>query len=113
MRRMSCSPSCAFLPMSIEPSISSELYVPTSAGSGGRENLSPGDPPQARFRQRHVNLGLLYVQMNRPEAAVPELQGGPRLAPHRTDAADALVAVWRGQARAAVSSGEQRRRYHC
>ena len=57
------------------------------------------------FASGHVNLGLLYVQMNRPDDAVPELQEALHLAPARTDAADALVGVYRGQAREAVSSG--------
>jgi tetratricopeptide (TPR) repeat protein len=54
----------------------------------------------------HIHLGLLYVQMSQPEKAVPELQEGLRLAPDRSDASDALVIVWRGQARSAVASGD-------
>lgn len=57
------------------------------------------------FASGHVNLGLLYVQMNRPGDAIPELQEALRLDPTRDDAASALVGVWREQARAAVSSG--------
>src|SRR5579863_971622 len=58
------------------------------------------------FASAHINLGLLYVQMNRPQEAVPQLQEALHLAPDRTDAGDALVGVWRGQAGAAVSSGD-------
>ncbi len=58
------------------------------------------------FASGHMNLGLLYIRMNRPESAVPELQEALRLAPDRADAASTLVGIWRGQARAAVSSGD-------
>ena len=58
------------------------------------------------FASAHVNLGLLYVQMNHPQQAVPELQEALLLAPDRTDAADALIAIWRAQARVAVGSGD-------
>ena len=58
------------------------------------------------FPSGHVNLGLLYVQMNRPDDAVPELQEAMRLDPDRSDAAAALVGVWRAQARASVCSGD-------
>src|SRR5258708_505525 len=58
------------------------------------------------FASGHVNLGLLYVQMNRPDVAIPELEEAMHLDPTRTDAASALVAVWREQARAAVSAGD-------
>jgi tetratricopeptide (TPR) repeat protein len=58
------------------------------------------------FASAHVNLGLLYVQMNRQEDAVPELQEALHLDPDRSEAADALAGLWRGQARAAVSSGD-------
>lgn len=58
------------------------------------------------FAGAHIHLGLLYLQMGQPENAIPELQEGLRLAPDRKDAAQALVGVWREQARAAVSAGE-------
>lgn len=62
-----------------------------------------GDP---KFAGAHIHLGLLYVQMGQPENAIPELQEGLRLAPDRKDVAQALVGIWREQARAAVSAGE-------
>lgn len=58
------------------------------------------------YASAHVNLGLLYVQMSRPEDAVAQLQQALRLSPARSDAADALVGVWRGQAHGASDSGD-------
>jgi predicted Zn-dependent protease len=58
------------------------------------------------FPSAHINLGLLYIQKGQPEAAVPQLQEGLRLAPERTDAATALATIWRGQAQAAITAGD-------
>ncbi len=58
------------------------------------------------FASGHVNLGLLYFQMNRPDDAISELQEALHLDRTRSDAASALVSVWREQARVAVSSGD-------
>jgi tetratricopeptide (TPR) repeat protein len=53
------------------------------------------------FASAHVDLGLLYVQMNRADDAVAQLQEALRLDPSRADAREALLGVWRTQARAA------------
>ncbi len=58
------------------------------------------------FASGHAHLGLLYWQMGRPEKAVPELREAVRLDPARTDAATALVHIWRDQARAAANRGD-------
>jgi tetratricopeptide (TPR) repeat protein len=60
------------------------------------------------FASAHIDLGFLYLQMGEPEKAVPELQEGLRLAPERTEAASALVGIWREQARAALSSDPEK-----
>lgn len=60
------------------------------------------------FASAHIDLGLLYVQMGEPEKAVPELQEGLRLAPDRTEAATALVGIWRQQARATLDSDPEK-----
>jgi len=54
----------------------------------------------------HVHLGLLYAQMSRPDDAIMELKYSLRLSPGRTDAADALVSIWRSQAKTASTSGD-------
>jgi tetratricopeptide (TPR) repeat protein len=54
----------------------------------------------------HIHLGLLYIQMGRPDDAVSPLQDGLRLAPERTDAAKALLNIWQEQARIAIANGE-------
>jgi tetratricopeptide (TPR) repeat protein len=58
------------------------------------------------FASGHAHLGLLYLQMEHAEKAVPELREAVRLDPKRTDAAAALVHIWRDQAQAAVSEGD-------
>ena len=55
------------------------------------------------FASAYIDLGLLYLQTGKPEKAVPQLQQGLRLAPERTEAASALVGIWRQQARAALA----------
>ena len=54
----------------------------------------------------HIHLGLLYIQMGRPHDAISPLQDGLRIAPERTDAAQALLNIWQEQARTAVARGE-------
>jgi tetratricopeptide (TPR) repeat protein len=61
------------------------------------------------FVSAHVNLGLLYVQMGQPDKAVAQLQEALRLDPQRTDAAAALVNLWRDQAREALTSNDAER----
>lgn len=54
----------------------------------------------------HIHLGLLYMQMGRPDDAIVPLRDGLRLAPERTDATKALLNIWQEQARNAVARGE-------
>ncbi len=61
------------------------------------------------FPGGHVHLGLLYLQMNREQDAIVQLQEALRLAPDRTDAAAALVRIWREQASTAVNGGDTER----
>lgn len=56
------------------------------------------------FASPHIDLGLLYLQMGEPDKAVEQLEEGLRLAPDRTDAANALANVLRDEARAALNS---------
>jgi tetratricopeptide (TPR) repeat protein len=58
------------------------------------------------FASGHAHLGLLYVQMDRPGEAVPQLREAVRLDPARTDASVALVHIWRQQAEAATTAGD-------
>jgi len=60
------------------------------------------------FASAHIDLGLLYVQMGDSGKAVPQLQEGLQLAPERTEAASALVGIWREQARAALVSDPEK-----
>ena len=58
------------------------------------------------FASGHAHLGLLYLQMEQTEKAVPELREAVRLDPTRTDAVAALVHIWRDQAQAAAKGGD-------
>jgi tetratricopeptide (TPR) repeat protein len=58
------------------------------------------------FASAHAHLGLLYLQMERPDEAVPELRTAVKLDPGRTDAADALIHIWREEAQSAVAAGD-------
>ena len=58
------------------------------------------------FASAHIHLGFLHEQMAHPEDAIDELQEGLRLDPARNDAANALVSIWRTQARAALLSND-------
>jgi len=58
------------------------------------------------FAPARAHLGLLYVQLGRPEEAVPQLCEAVRLDPARSDASAALVRILQDQARAAVGSGD-------
>jgi tetratricopeptide (TPR) repeat protein len=58
------------------------------------------------FASAHVDLGLLYVQINRGSDAVPEFQEALRIDPGRSDALSSLLNVWRAQARDALRSGD-------
>lgn len=60
------------------------------------------------FASPHIDLGLLYVQMGEPNKAVEQLEEGLRLAPDRTDAANALVNVLREEAREALNSDTEK-----
>ena len=59
---------------------------------------------QSDFPGAHIHLGLLYLQMNDADRAVPELQDGLRLAPGRSDAQSALVSAFRQQAQTAMAA---------
>jgi tetratricopeptide (TPR) repeat protein len=59
-------------------------------------NLAPG----------RAHLGLLYLQMGRPQEAVPQLREALHLDPARTDAAGALVHILQDQSQAAVNAGK-------
>ena len=56
------------------------------------------------FASPHIDLGLLYVQMGESDKAVAQLEEGLRLAPERSDAANALASIFREQARNALGA---------
>ena len=58
------------------------------------------------FAPARAHLGLLYVQLGRPEDALPLLREAVRLEPARSDASTALVRVLQDQARAASTAGD-------
>jgi tetratricopeptide (TPR) repeat protein len=58
------------------------------------------------FAAARAHLGLLYVQLGRPEEAVPQLREAVRLDPVRSDASGALVRILQDQARAASAAGD-------
>ena len=58
------------------------------------------------FTSAHVSLGMLYIQTNRPDNAVAELQHALKLDPTRADALAPLLNLWRTQAHAAVQAGD-------
>lgn len=58
------------------------------------------------FASGHAHLGLLLLETDRSEEAVPELGEAVRLDPSRTDASEALVHIWREQAQTASRAGD-------
>jgi tetratricopeptide (TPR) repeat protein len=58
------------------------------------------------YASAHASLGLLYLQMSKPNAAISQLNEALRLDPQRTDVSAALSGVWRNQAHAAVQQGD-------
>jgi tetratricopeptide (TPR) repeat protein len=58
------------------------------------------------FASAHVDLGLLYLQINRRDDAVPEFKEALRIDPGRSDALSALLGFWRTQARDALRNGD-------
>jgi tetratricopeptide (TPR) repeat protein len=58
------------------------------------------------FVSAHVDLGLLFLQTNRQDDAVPEFKEALRLDPGRSDALLSLVSIWRAQARNAMHAGD-------
>lgn len=58
------------------------------------------------FAPGRAHLGLLYLQMGRPQEAVPQLREAVRMDPTRTDAADALVHILQDQSQASVDAGD-------
>jgi tetratricopeptide (TPR) repeat protein len=61
------------------------------------------------YANAHIDLGLLYVQSNEEGKAISELQEGLRLAPERSDAANALTGILRTRARSAAQAGDLER----
>ena len=61
---------------------------------------------QPDFAAGHAHLGLLYLQLGRPQDAVPELRKALLLDPDRTDAANALVHILQDQAQTAAQAGD-------
>lgn len=61
------------------------------------------------FAPARAHLGLLYVQMGRPEEAVPQLREAVRLDPGRSDASGALVRILQDRARAASATGDSQK----
>ncbi len=58
------------------------------------------------FAPGRAHLGLLYLQMGRPQEAVPQLREAVRIDPARTDAAGALVHILQDQSQTAVAAGD-------
>ena len=58
------------------------------------------------FAPAHAHLGLLYVQNDRPDDAVPQLREALRIDSARTDATDALVHILRDQSQTAAAAGD-------
>jgi tetratricopeptide (TPR) repeat protein len=58
------------------------------------------------FAPARAHLGLLYLQMGRPQEAVPQLREAMRIDPARTDAAGALVHILQDQSQTAVAAGD-------
>lgn len=61
---------------------------------------------QPGFAPAHAHLGLLLVQRDRVDDAVPHLREAIRLDPARTDASGALVHILREQAQHAETAGD-------
>lgn len=58
------------------------------------------------FAPGRAHLGLLYLQMGRPQDAVPQLREAVRVDPARADAAGALVHILRDQSQTAVDTDD-------
>ncbi len=58
------------------------------------------------FAPARAHLGLLYVQKNQIEEAIPQLREAVRIDTSRRDASDALLRILQDEARAAVESGD-------
>jgi tetratricopeptide (TPR) repeat protein len=58
------------------------------------------------FASAHISLGMLYVQMSKPDDAISQFQDALRLDSGRADARNSLVSVWRDQAHAAVRKND-------
>jgi Flp pilus assembly protein TadD len=57
------------------------------------------------FTSAYVDLGLLYVQWGRPDDAIAQFKQALKLDPRRSDAVNALLNLYRTQARSAVQEG--------
>ncbi|MGA7218389.1 MAG: tetratricopeptide repeat protein [Candidatus Sulfotelmatobacter sp.] len=60
------------------------------------------------FASAHVSLGMLYVQIAKPDDAIPQFQQALRLDPERTDARSSLVNVWRDRAHAVAAQDPEK-----
>ena len=58
------------------------------------------------FAPGRAHLGLLYLQMGRPQEALPQLREAIRIDPSRSDAAGALVHILQDQSQTAVDAGD-------
>jgi tetratricopeptide (TPR) repeat protein len=58
------------------------------------------------FAPARAHLGLLYVQNDRAEEAIPQLREAIHMDPSRRDASDALVRILQDRARTAVENGD-------
>jgi tetratricopeptide (TPR) repeat protein len=63
----------------------------------------------AAFAPAHAHLGLLYLQKERADDAVPQLREALRIDSARTDASGALVQILRDQSKTAVAAGDSKR----
>ncbi len=58
------------------------------------------------FAPSRAHLGLLYLQMGRPQEALPHLREALLIDPTRTDAAGALVHILQDQSQSALDTGD-------
>jgi Flp pilus assembly protein TadD len=68
---------------------------------------------KADFASAHVSLGMLYVQMSKPDDAIPQFEEALRIDSARSDALSALVSVLREQARSAVARNDPEKALSC
>jgi tetratricopeptide (TPR) repeat protein len=64
---------------------------------------------KADFAPAHAHLGLLFLQKDRADDAVPQLREALRIDSARSDASNALVQILREQSQTAAASGDSAR----